>query len=119
MENTNTTQTQETQAQVQTEERHSRHSPDAVEFVRIWNESSSRQDALTRFKTAGYDMTYTAMVAREKSYRGKGVQLKQIDPAPRGKRLDVNAINQAIAARAVKNEKKEGEEKPAVENAAA
>lgn len=64
-----------------------RNSPTAEQFIRIWNESDSRKDALARFANAGYTVTYSAMVAREKSFRGRGYPLKEIASSPRGKKL--------------------------------
>lgn len=78
-----------------------RNSPSAEQFVTIWNASDSRKDALTRFAAAGFDVTYTAMVAREKSYRKAGVVLKHIAAAARGRKLDVAAVNAATASHAV------------------
>jgi len=75
---------------------HGRNSPDAVAFATIWNASSSRKDALARFATAGYTMSYSAMVARVKSYKNRDIHLKDIAPADRGRRLDVAAVNAAL-----------------------
>jgi len=87
------TQTNET-----TTQRRKRNSPDAVKFAEVWNASDSRNDAVTRFKNAGYDMTYSALVAREKSYRKANIHLKVIPAAAKGRRLDVAAVNAQIDA---------------------
>lgn len=75
-----------------------RKSPTDIQFVDIWNASESRKDALARFAAAGFTLSYNAMVAREKSYRAKGAKLKEIAAAPRGRRLDVAALNAHIQA---------------------
>jgi len=90
----------ENQSENVTTEKHNRNSPDATAFANIWNESSSRKDALARFANAGFDMSYSAMVARVKSYKTRGIHLKEIAPADRGRRLDVAAVNAAIDANA-------------------
>jgi hypothetical protein len=86
-----------------------RNSPDATQFANIWNQSESRKDALTRFSNAGFTMTYSAMVARVKSYRNRGVHLKEIASAPRGRRLNVEAVNAAIDAQ---SQQKQNDEAP-------
>lgn len=77
-----------------------KNSPDATNFARIWNASSSRKDALARFKAEGYDVSYSAMVARVKSYTSRGIKLKEIESAPRGRRLNVDEVNAEIAEQA-------------------
>lgn len=110
MESTQNVATTEQATETQAQEKHNRNSPDAVEFARIWNASESRADALTRFANAGYDMSYSAMVARVKAYGERGVHLKEIKPAARGRRLDVSAVNAAIDAQTAP--KNEGEQSP-------
>ena len=87
---------QATETVAQTTEK-AKNSPDAVQFAQIWNASESRKDALKRFEAAGFDMSYSAMVARVKTYKERQIALKEIAAAPRGRRLDVAAVNAAIA----------------------
>lgn len=80
-------------------EKAKRNSPSPEQFCLIWNASDSRQDVLKRIKAAGFDeMSYNAMIARHKQYSASGANLKEIKAANRGKRVDVSAINAAIAA---------------------
>lgn len=73
-----------------------RNTPSAETFVRLYNASSTRKDAVARFVAAGYTMTYTNLVARANKLIDKGVALKELE---RGKRaIDVDALNAMIAA---------------------
>jgi hypothetical protein len=73
-----------------------RNTPSAPTFVKLYNESSTRKDAVARFIAAGYTMTYTNLVARANKLIDKGVALKELE---RGKRtIDVDALNAQIAA---------------------
>ena len=73
-----------------------RNTPSAETFVRLYNASSTRKDAVARFIAAGYTMTYTNLVARANKLIDKGVALKELE---RGKRtIDVDALNALIAA---------------------
>ena len=89
--------------------------PDATQFALVWNQSESRQDAVTRFNAAGFHMTYGALVARVKAYTkadrpGGAINLKSMPAAARGRRINAEAVNAAIAANttaeAVKDEPK-------------
>lgn len=73
-----------------------RNTPSAETFVRLYNASSTRKDAVARFVAAGYTMTYTNLVARANKLIDKGVALKELE---RGKRaIDVDALNAMIAS---------------------
>lgn len=83
-------------------------SADAFAFVRIWNASSSRQDALARFAAEGYKMTYSSMVARYNSYtnperKGGVINLKDMTRSRGGRQIDTAAVNAAIAEAAAAN----------------
>lgn len=91
---TNETNTTETTPVV--EQKKKRNSPDATQFAQIWNASDSRKDVLKRLAAAGFDMTYSAMVARHKSYTKQGIHLKNIAAADRGRRLNVAAVNAVL-----------------------
>lgn len=84
-------------------------------FVRIYNASATRKDAIANFEKAGYTLEYGSLIARAKSFIKKGVHLKSMprDTAVgrKGKTLDVaklNAVADAVAqeladAQTVKN----------------
>lgn len=95
-------------------------SPNALEFCTIYNSSANREEALTKFKEQGFEMTYGAMVARYKSYtnpqrQGGAIALKKLPPSPRGRRINAGDINAKLAELAAAevakgNEQKEGEQ---------
>lgn len=74
-----------------------RNSPSPEQFVDIVNVSDNRQDALTRFKNAGFDVTYSAFAARYNSYRKQNVTMKALPNLPKGRKLDVAALNARTA----------------------
>ncbi len=78
-----------------------RNSPSAVEFVNVVNVSDNRADAIKRFTAAGFDVTYSAFAARYNSYRKGGVTMKVLPNLPKGRKLDVAALNAATATPAV------------------
>lgn len=69
----------------------------AEQFSKIWNASESRNDVIARLATAGFVMTYSAVVARAKTYKEAGANLKDMPHAPKGKRIDVAALNAKLA----------------------
>lgn len=69
-------------------------------FCLIVNASENRKDAIAQLANAGTPMKDSAFIARYTSYIKRGVTLKEFPPAPRGKKLDVAALNAAIAASA-------------------
>lgn len=83
-------------------ERKKRNSPDAITFVRVWNESESRNDVVARLTNLGYTPTYSAVVARATQYKEKGYDLKEMTPGSRGRRLEsAEAFNAKLKAEAV------------------
>lgn len=67
------------------------------QFAEIWNAASSRNDVIARLAAAGFVMTYSAVVARAKAYTEGGIALKEMPNAPKGKRIDVAAVNAKLA----------------------
>lgn len=71
-------------------------------FVEVWNTSASRSEVRERFKAIGYNLEYGSLIARAKSFKAKGVDLKEMPREKtvgrKGKTLDVAKLN-AVAAR--------------------
>ena len=69
-------------------------------FVRVWQESNSRQEALDKFTALGYHLEYGSLGARAKSFIKKGVTLKKMPRAKttgrKGKTLDVAKLNEVV-----------------------
>ena len=61
------------------------------EFVKIFQDSATRQDAAERLGVA-----YGSVVSREKNLRKKGVNLKVMPRKERSNGLDVDALNKMI-----------------------
>jgi hypothetical protein len=76
-----------------------RNSPSSVDFVNIVNASSDRKDALNRFAAAGFNVTYSAFTARYNAYHKATpkINIKALPNLPKGRRLDVAALNAATA----------------------
>jgi hypothetical protein len=90
-------------------------SPSALEFARAFNDESvrTRKDVVDLLVKQGFHMTYGALVAREKNYREANVHLKELEAAPRGRRINAEAINaeidQQVGSEAVKGEGEQSE----------
>lgn len=79
-------------------------SPSALEFAKAWNDPSvkTRQDVIKLLEKRGFEMSYSALVNRAKSYtddkrQGGPIQLKELEAGQRGRRVDSAAINAELA----------------------
>lgn len=68
-------------------------SPSQEQFGLVWNAASDRNDVIKRLAAAGFTVSYSAMVARAKSLKEKGVHLKDMPALKRGRQTDVAALN--------------------------
>ena len=62
------------------------------DFVLAWQKRESRQEVANKL-----EITYGAVSSREKNFRKRGVDLKEMPKAQRGIGIDANALNQLIA----------------------
>lgn len=93
----NTEVAQATEQTATTRKPRAKSAPQDV-FCLAWNHATSRQDAIQRLSDAGYPTSYTALVARQKALSAKGVHLKDMPAAQRGRKTDVAALNAVLDA---------------------
>jgi hypothetical protein len=67
-----------------------KYNADQEEFVRVWQDSKTVQEACDRLK-----MPYSITLARVSLYRRRGVKLKKM-PRKNSRRLDVDGLNRLI-----------------------
>lgn len=79
-------------------------SPSALEFALAWNspEVNTRADVIAKLKSQGFEMSYSALVNRAKSYTDPGrnggpIKLKELKQGQRGRRVNAAEINEALA----------------------
>lgn len=79
-------------------------SPSALEFAKAWNDPTvkTRQDVIKLLESRGFEMSYSALVNRAKSYtdadrQGGPIKLKDLEAGQRGRRVDSAAINEQLA----------------------
>jgi transposase len=62
-----------------------------IDFCRAYNAAQSVKEVQTAL-----GVSYGNILTRAKSYKAKGVALKSFPPAPRGRRIDVEALNKML-----------------------
>ncbi len=79
-------------------------SPSALAFAMAWNNPTvkTRQDVIKLLESQGFEMSYSALVNRAKSYmdtdrQGGPIKLKDLEAGQRGRRVDSTAINEKLA----------------------
>lgn len=76
-------------------------------FVEVWNSSASRQEVLDTFEGKGYTLKYGSLGARVKSFRNRGIPMKDMPRAStvgrKGKKLDVEKLT-AVANRVLQKQ---------------
>ncbi len=64
----------------------------AVDFVKTWQSSESRQEVADKL-----GVTYGSVASREKTLRKAGVNIKTMERQQRGIKIDADALNALIS----------------------